>query len=103
MTDRGAPSPREHLVAFASLAPRAARAAWAGGIALALGLAVTAVWALSTSRLYRSEAVLLFERGVQSGVNAGDADSARQVSARLSDMLTSRQRLESAIKELHLY
>jgi hypothetical protein len=104
MAGSASPSPREHLAAFASLAPRVTRAAWVGGIALAIGLGATAVWALSTSRLYRSEAVLLYERGVQSAqVGAGESDGARQVGLRLQDMLTSRQRLEGAIKELKLY
>jgi hypothetical protein len=99
------PSPREHLAAFASLTPRVARAAWVGGIALAVGLAATAIWALSTKRLYRSESVLLYERGVQSASMgaAPEGDSARQVGLRLKDMLTARPRLESAIKEMKLY
>jgi hypothetical protein len=99
------PSPREHLAAFASLTPRVARAAWVGGIALAVGLAATAVWALSTKRLYRSESVLLYERGVQSASMgaAAEGDSPRQVGLRLKDTLTARPRLESAIKEMKLY
>ncbi len=52
---------------LASIAPRFLRGAWAGAIALAVGLAATAGAAMSTTRLYRSEAVLVFERGVQAG------------------------------------
>jgi uncharacterized protein involved in exopolysaccharide biosynthesis len=76
-----------------------------GGIALAIGLVATAGWALSTSRLYRSEAVLLYERGVQSSQvgSSGESDSPRQVGLRIQDMLTSRQRLEAAVKEMKLY
>jgi uncharacterized protein involved in exopolysaccharide biosynthesis len=81
------------------------RAAWVGGIALAVGLVATAIWALSTSRLYQSEAVLLYERGVQSSQvgSSGESDSPRQVGLRIQDMMTSRQRLESAVREMKLY
>ena len=54
-------SVRGGFAVLASLVPRALRAAWAGGIALAIGLAATAGWTLSTHRLYRSEAIVLFE------------------------------------------
>ena len=93
-------SPRFDL--FASIAPRFLRGAWAGAIALAVGLAATAGAAISTTRLYRSEAVLVFERGVQAGIGQ-DGDSSRGVTGRLNEMLNSRQRLESLIKEMKLY
>jgi hypothetical protein len=99
----GPSTPREHLATLASFAPRAAQAAWAGGIAFALGLAATAVVALSTSRLYRSEAVLIYERGAQSGALGGDDSGARSVAMRLKDMVNSRQRLEGLIKDMKLY
>lgn len=88
---------------LASLAPRAMRAGWVGGIVLALGLVGTAVWALSTRRLYQSEAVVVYERGVQSVSDPSQGDSPKQVSSRLADMVTSRQRLEVLIKEMNLY
>ncbi|HTA18875.1 MAG TPA: hypothetical protein VK989_06260 [Polyangia bacterium] len=99
------PSPREHLAAFTSLTPRVARSAWVGGIFLAVGLVGTAAWALSTARLYRSEAVVLYERGVQgAGVGAGgDGEGPRQVGLRLSDMMNARQRLEGLVKDFKLY
>jgi uncharacterized protein involved in exopolysaccharide biosynthesis len=87
---------------FASIAPRFLRGAWAGAIALAVGLAATAGAAISTTRLYRSEAVLVFERGVQAGIGQ-DGDSSRGVTGRLNEMLNSRQRLESLIREMKLY
>jgi uncharacterized protein involved in exopolysaccharide biosynthesis len=74
-----------------------------GGIVLALGLAATAVWALSTKWLYRSEAVVVFERGVQSGALGPGEDTPRQVSARLYDSLTSRTRLVGLVKQYRLY
>lgn len=97
------PSPREHLSALLSLAPRAIRALWIGGIALAIGLGGTVAWTLSTAHLYRSEAVIAFEHGVRSGTLGGEHDSPREISARLRDMLFSRQRLERVIEELNLY
>ncbi len=99
------PSPREHLAAFTSLTPRVARSAWVGGIFLAVGLVGTAAWALATARLYRSEAVVLYERGVQgAGVGAGgDGEGPRQVGLRLSDMMNARQRLEGLVKDFKLY
>ena len=97
------PSPREHLAAFTSFTPRMARAAWVGGIFLAAGLVGTAAWALSTSRLYRTEAVVLYEAGVQGAGGGGDAEGPHQVGLRLGDMLNARQRLEGIIKEFKLY
>jgi len=88
---------------LASLAPRIVRSAWVGGIALLVGLAGTAVLALSTTRLYRSEAVIVFERGVQAGNLGREPESPRVVGVRIQDMVTSRQRLESLIKEMKLY
>jgi protein tyrosine kinase modulator len=98
-------SPREHLAAFASLTPRVTRAAWMGGIVLAIGLVGTAIWALSTARLYRSEAVVLYERGMQGAAVGGGAEGEgpRQVGLRLNDMINARQRLEGLIKEMKLY
>jgi hypothetical protein len=97
------PSPREHLAAFTSFTPRVARAAWVGGVFLAAGLVGTAAWALSTSRLYRTEAVIVYESGVQGAGGGGDAEGPHQVGLRLGDMLNARQRLEGIIKEFKLY
>ncbi|HET6146729.1 MAG TPA: hypothetical protein VFH68_04305 [Polyangia bacterium] len=101
--ESSSPSPREHLSALLSLAPRAIRAVWIGGIALAIGLGGTVAWTLSTAHLYRSEAVIAFEHGVRTGTLSGEHDSPREISARLRDMLFSRQRLERVIEELNLY
>lgn len=87
---------------MAAIAPRFVRASWVGGIALVVGLAGTAAWTLSTARLYRSEAILMFERGVQAGP-PGLGDSPRGIATRLQDMLMSRQRLETLIKDMKLY
>jgi len=96
-------SARTELAILAAIAPRFVRAGWVGAIALAVGLAGTAAWALSTARLYRSESVIMFERGVQAGTLGHEGDSPRGIATRLQDMVTSRQRLESLIKEMKLY
>jgi len=88
---------------LASLVPRATRVAWTGAIGLGIGLVATALWVMSTTRLYRSEAVLLWERGVQAGTLGHEGDSVRAVAARLTDAFMSRQRLESLIKDMKLY
>src|SRR5881394_3727244 len=97
----GTSSPREHLSAMVSFLPRALHAAWVGGIALALGLIATTAFVLSTARRYRSEAVVVYERGVQSNAAASANVEAnmRTIAARIQDMLSSRQRLEGLIKE----
>src|SRR5262249_36284742 len=96
-------SGRGELAMLAAFAPRLMRSAWAGAIALAVGLGATAVLTLMTVRLYRSEAVIVFERGVQAGNVGHEADSPRAVAARLQDMFMSRGRLESVIKDMKLY
>src|SRR5215510_2308198 len=103
MTMAGPFSAREQLAHLAAIAPRFARAGWVGAIAFLIGLGATAVWVLSTKRLYRSEAVVVFERGVQAGALGRDAESSRAIATRLTDMMTSRQRLDRLIKEMNLY
>ena len=87
-------SAREQLGALASLGPRLVRSAWSGAIALIIGLA-------ATTRIYRSETVIMFEGGVQALGHEGE--SPRVIGARLNDMVMSRSRLEKLIKEMHLY
>ena len=102
MTDET--SPREHLSALMALAPRALRALWIGGIVMVIGLGATVAWTLSTDHFYRSEAVVAYDHGVRTAtVGTVDGDSPREISGRLRDMLTSRQRFEKIIKELNLY
>jgi uncharacterized protein involved in exopolysaccharide biosynthesis len=102
----GAPisfSPREQLVALIAHLPKAKRSAWIGGLVFALGLAATAVWVLSARRLYRSEAVVVYEPGVRTASADPEGESATAVGSRVQDMLSSRQRLEAIIKEMNLY
>src|SRR5262245_21897055 len=94
---------RGELAMLAGLIPRATRVAWTGAIGFGIGLVATALWVMSTTRLYRSEAVLLWERGVQAGTLGHESESVRAVAARLQDAFMSRQRLESLIKDMKLY
>jgi uncharacterized protein involved in exopolysaccharide biosynthesis len=105
MNGRERSSPQDLLALAGSLFLRAVRAAWVGAIVLAAGLAITAGWTLSAKRLFRSEAIFLFERGVSSAsIGAGaEGDSPRQVGSRLQDMLVSRQRLDALVKQMKLY
>jgi hypothetical protein len=105
MSQHAPQSPREYLSALVGLIPRALRAAWVGGVVFVLGLGATAAWTLSAPRLYRSEAVVVYERGVRAGTvgSTMEGDSVKEVGARVHDMLMSRLRLENAINELKLY
>jgi hypothetical protein len=94
---------RGELTALMSYGPRVVRAKWGGVIALGVGLAATAALAQSTTRLYRSEAVIVFEHGVQAGAAGRESESPRAIAARLQEMLMSRQRLDAVIKEMNLY
>jgi uncharacterized protein involved in exopolysaccharide biosynthesis len=104
MSEPSSFSPRDYIRSLTALMPRAARSAWIGGIAFVIGLAGTVVWAMSAKRLYQSEAVVVYERGVQAGgPSESEGESSTSVGARFHDMLNSRQRLESLIKEMNLY
>src|SRR5215475_879351 len=99
----GPASPRDQLAVLSSFAPRIWRAAWVGGLVLAIGLAATSVWAVLTKRQYRSEAMLAYERGAQVTTAGSEAESGRQIAARLQELFTSRQRLEGLVKRMRLY
>jgi len=72
-------------------------------VAFGVGLLVTAAVVLTTKRIYRSETVLLYERGVEAAALNRDPDSPRQVASRVKDTVTSRQRLQRLIEEMNLY
>ena len=69
-------SPRDQMIAFTTLVSRVLRARKVGAVAMGFGLGATVVLALSTHRLYRSEAVLVYEHGAQA-VGATEGTSAR--------------------------
>src|SRR4051794_8556184 len=91
--------PRDGLSALLAFMPRVLRAKWIGLVAAVLGLAGTAVGVLLTKRLYRSETVLLYEKGL---VGSGE-ESSRALGIRLQDAFSSRVRLEGLIKKNKLY
>ena len=91
--------PRDGLSALLAFVPRVLRAKWIGLIAGVLGLAGTAVGVLLTQRLYRSETVLLYEKGLA----GGGEESSRGLGIRLQDAFSSRVRLEGLIKKNNLY
>jgi hypothetical protein len=66
---------------------------------LGLGLLGTGARILSIDRLYRSKTTITYEHGVL----AGEPDPPRDVGQRLAEMLTSRERLQRLIEEMHLY
>ena len=96
----GPAPPSDGLPSLAAYVPRLLRAKWVGLIAFAVGLIGTAAWVFSTHRLYQSEVVLSYERGI---VSSPEGDSARQVGFRVQESFSSRQRMVELIKELHLY
>src|SRR6478735_4049327 len=98
MSPSGRTPPRDGLSALLAFVPRVLRAKWIGLIAAVLGLAGTAVGVLMTKRLYRSETVLLYEKGL-----AGGEESSRGLGIRLQDAFSSRVRLEGLIKKNKLY
>ena len=97
-----ASQPRDLVSTMVAFVPRMMRAKRAGLLAVGLGILGTLGAALSSRRLYRSEAVLMYEPAA-ANVSSGGGESPRQVAARLQDMVSSRQRLESVITGLNLY
>ena len=95
-------SPRDQMIAFTTLVSRVLRARKVGAVAMGFGLGATVILALSTHRLYRSEAVMVYERGAQA-VGATEGTSARGLASRVGDMMLSRERLEGLVKEMNLY
>jgi hypothetical protein len=101
-TMTGPASPREHLAAATAFVARMRRRIPVGGVALGVGLALTAVFTFSTHRLYRSEGLLAYERGAQA-VGMAEGLSPKVLFARVGDMVTSRTRLAELIKSMKLY
>jgi len=88
-----------------SFSRRARRLWWVGAATLALGALGTLVAVLAVQRTYRSEAVILYDRGIQNAAIRAQAEqeSPRSVALRLQDAILSRKRLESLIREMKLY
>ncbi|HEX8796869.1 MAG TPA: hypothetical protein VF765_38220 [Polyangiaceae bacterium] len=100
-------SPRERLARIFTLIRRGL-GYWKGTLAIGvLGAAVAIFVALHVKRVYRSEATILVKGGMRTGGDNDGPDTSMEAmtrqAARLKDMLTTRARLESAIRTFHLY
>jgi hypothetical protein len=99
-------SPREQLARMRRLLRRGAKF-WKGSlVVLSLAAAASFVFALQVQHVYRSECTVFAKPRIRTDDRDDSSTSpeaiARQ-SARLKDMLTTRGRLESAIRRFHLY
>ena len=94
---------RDYVAGLAAHVPRVARTVRFGAIGFAVGLVATTVWVISTKRLYRSESVVVYDRGAQATTLGRDAEAPRVLWSRLQDMAMSRPRVEAIIKEMNLY
>jgi uncharacterized protein involved in exopolysaccharide biosynthesis len=99
MAGRAASSPRDLLDSLRAFIPRARGALWIGAAVFCLGLLGTAAWVRSTTRLYRSEATIIYEPSVLQG----EAGSPREIGLALQRTLTAAPRLQRLIEEMHLY
>lgn len=99
MVGRAPSSPRDSVGTFSALVPGTRRTLWVGGLVLALGLLATGAAVRSTKRLYRSESIV----GYQRGVLEGEPDPPANIGSPLAEMLTSPARLQRLIEEMHLY
>jgi len=105
MSRHSAAAAPDVVALLTSLSRRARRLWWVGAATLALGALGTLVAVLAVKRTYRSEAVILYDRGIQNSAIRFQADqeSPRAVALRLQDAVMSRKRLEGIIREMKLY
>jgi hypothetical protein len=75
------------------------RALWIGGIAFGIGLLLTGARVLWSPHLYRSSALILYERGALEV----EPSAPQVIGARLKDLLMSRERLQRLIEQMRLY
>lgn len=100
-------SPRERLARIFALVRRGF-GFWKGTLTIGvLGSAVAIFVAMHVKRTYRSECTILVKAAMRTGGTDDDTDTSMEAmtrqAARLQDMLTTRARLESAIRSFHLY
>jgi uncharacterized protein involved in exopolysaccharide biosynthesis len=96
-------TPREHLAALLTFVMRLRRHWRAGAVGLIVGVLGTTVVVLRLHRLYQSEALMAWESGAKEVTLGTEPVSSRAMAARVTDMITSRQRLERIIKAANLY
>jgi hypothetical protein len=99
----GAFSLRDYVAGLGAHVPRVTKTIRFGLMAFGVGLVATAVWVVSTKRLYRSESVVAYDRGAQATTLGRDAEAPRVLWSRLQDMVMSRPRIEALIKDMNLY
>lgn len=100
-------SPRERLARIFALIRRGL-GYWKGTLAILLiGAGVAVFVAMHVRRVYRSECTILVKGGMRTGGDNDGPDTSMEAmtrqAARLKDMLTTRARLETAIRTFHLY
>lgn len=99
-------SPRERFARMRTLALRGL-SYWKGMlVVLLLGATAAIVIAMHVQRVYRSECTVFAKPRIRTDDrddSGTSPDAIMRQSARLKDMLTTRSRLESAIKKFHLY
>jgi hypothetical protein len=100
-------SPRERLARLCTLIRRGLDY-WKGMLVIGvLGAVVTVFFAMQVKRVYRSECTIFVKGGMRTRGDNENPDTSMEAmtrqEARLKDMLTTRARLESAIRTFHLY
>jgi hypothetical protein len=100
-------SPRERLARIFTLVRRGL-GYWKGMLAIGvLGAAIAVFFAMHVKRVYRSECTIFVKGGMRTRGDNEVPDTSMEAmtrqEARLKDMLTTRARLESAIRTFHLY
>ncbi|HZL18944.1 MAG TPA: hypothetical protein VFG23_14485 [Polyangia bacterium] len=99
MVGRAPSSPRDAVAWSDPFRVRTRSTLWIGIAVFIFGLLATGARVLTTQRLYRAEALVIYEPGVL----PSEDDTSREVGPHLTEMLTAPRRLERLIWELHLY
>jgi uncharacterized protein involved in exopolysaccharide biosynthesis len=96
------PSPRERIDRLKTIGRRALRH-WKPALAIvALGSAASVVLALQQKLIFRSECVVLYRLGKGESEESG-VDRVMHLAPRLRQVLTTRARLESVVRDFELY
>ncbi len=99
MAGRAPSSPRDAVPWSGPFRVRTRSTLWIGTAVFVLGLAATGARVIATQRLYRAEALVIYEPDVL----PSEADAPREAGPHLAEMLTARPRLEALIEEMRLY
>jgi hypothetical protein len=99
MAGRAPSSPRDAVPWSGPFRVRTRSTLWIGTAVFVLGLIATGARVIATQRLYRAEALVIYEPGVL----PSEADAPREAGPHLTEMLTARPRLEALIEEMRLY